>query len=133
MENVNALTGINAGLHCGVDPDGPCDEPDGLGQRTSCPDTSCNGNWHVYTLVHDRTTSPETLNYYIDEELSYTISESTVGTAAWKDAVDDGHFVLLDLAIGGSYPDGASGMTTPTSATVSGKEMRIDYVFVWAT
>jgi hypothetical protein len=36
--------------------------------------------------------------------------------------------IILDLAMGGDYPDGECGCTTPTSSTASGGTMRVAYV-----
>ena len=36
--------------------------------------------------------------------------------------------IILDLAIGGGYPDGVCGCTTPTGATISGGTMSVAYV-----
>jgi hypothetical protein len=36
------------------------------------------------------------------------------------------------VAMGGAFPNGASGTTTPTAATVSGKPMPVDYVTVYS-
>ena len=51
--------------------------------------------------------------------------------AAWQDAIDHGFFIIFDLAMGGNYPDGVSGTTTPTSATTSGASMSVGYVAVY--
>jgi hypothetical protein len=42
-----------------------------------------------------------------------------------------GYFLILDVAIGGGFPDAIAGKPTPTSATVPGQSMVVDYVSVW--
>lgn len=44
-----------------------------------------------------------------------------------------GYFLLLNLPIGGAFPDAVAGFTTPTSATVPGCSMLVDYVAVWTS
>ena len=52
------------------------------------------------------------------------------GAAAWKAAVDHGFFLILDVAIGGGFPNALRGCTTPTTSTTSGAAMGIQYVTV---
>ena len=50
-----------------------------------------------------------------------TITEARVGATAWKKAIDHGFFILLDLAIGGTYPDVMCKCATPAArATATG-------------
>jgi hypothetical protein len=56
------------------------------------------------------------------------VSESQVGAATWQAAFDHNLSIILDLAMGGGYPDGQCGCTTPTSATASGGTMSVAYV-----
>ncbi len=42
----------------------------------------------------------------------------------------EGYFILLNLAMGGSFPNGVAGSSTPTGGTVSGVPMLVDYVAV---
>ena len=131
MENVNALPSYNYGLHRGDYTDtsgGVCNEPTGLTTRSACPGTNCNGNFHTYAVIVDGSVSPETVGLYVDGELLKTINEDEVGEDTWNAATHDGHFVILNVAMGGAYPNALTGYTTPTAATVSGREMRIDYV-----
>jgi hypothetical protein len=41
-----------------------------------------------------------------------------------------GYFILLNVAMGGAFPDALAG-PTPTASTVSGVPMRVDYVAVY--
>ncbi len=43
----------------------------------------------------------------------------------------EGYFLLLNVAMGGAFPNGAAGSASPTAATVSGKPMLVDYVAVY--
>lgn len=131
MENVNGLDLVYGTLHCGVNPGGACDETNGLSANIACPGTVCQGNWHVYTIDVDRTVSPETLTWSVDSEIYHTVTEDQVGADTWAAAVQDSKFILLNVAMGGSFPNAVAGYTTPTSNTASGVPMYVDYVAVY--
>src|SRR5450755_3382708 len=99
-----------------------------------CPGagSTCQTGYHTYSVIIDRTnTSAETLQYLMDGTVESTITEASVGTAAWQAAIDHGFFIIWDLAMGGNYPDGVSGTTTPTAATSSGASLSAAYVAVY--
>ncbi|EGP84896.1 unnamed protein product [Zymoseptoria tritici ST99CH_3D7] len=133
MENVNAQTGATNALHCGTNPGGPCNEPNGLGAATSCQGSSCLGNFHIYEIVIDRTVSPERLNFWVDRVLHRTLTQSQLGATTWKNTIQKGFYVILNVAIGGSFPNAVAGRGTPNSSTVGGRAMEVDYVAVWST
>ncbi len=82
-------------------------------------------------IINRTNTSAETLEYVMDGVVEDTITEASVGTTAWQEAIDHGFYIIFDLAMGGNYPDGISGETTPTSATTSGASMSVQYVAVY--
>lgn len=99
-----------------------------------CPDTTttCQTGFHTYTLIIDRTnTSAESLQFLMDGEVEITITEAQVGAGPWRKAVDHGFFLLLDLAMGGTGPDGNCHCTAPTASTTSGGQLRVAYVAVY--
>ncbi|MDG9709600.1 hypothetical protein [Streptomyces sp. DH10] len=53
--------------------------------------------------------------------------------AAWKAATGHGHFILLNVAIGGSFPKTLAGHHTPTARTRPGSPMLVDSVTVLTT
>jgi hypothetical protein len=126
MEDVNGLNEASQTLHdSGTSPGHPL---------IACPDTSssCQTGYHTYTVLIDRTnTSAESMQFIMDGQVEETITEAQEGTAAWQAAIDHGFFIIWDLAMGGNYPDGISGVTTPTSATTSGASMSAAYVAVY--
>ncbi len=130
MEDVNALSNVSHTFHCGVDPGGPCNETTGIGSGLlGC--SGCQTAYHTYSVIVDRTnTSAEQLRFYTDGALQLTVNESQVGTATWQAAVDHGFFAILNVAIGGAYPNAICGCTSPSTATSSGAAMSIDYVQV---
>lgn len=132
MENVNGLDWVSGTFHCGVDPGGACNETDGLSGQIACPGSACQGNYHTYSITVDRSASPETLTWAVDGQSYHTVSENDVGNGTtWSAAVDDTKFILLNVAIGGSYPNKVYQATTPVDATVGGYAMYVDYVAVY--
>jgi hypothetical protein len=133
MEDVNAQSEVAGTLHCGTDPNGPCNETTGQSSGLrAC--SGCQTGYNTYSVIVNRTNpSAESITYYLNGTAYYTVSESTVGTAAWQAAVDHGFFIILDLAIGGAFPNAICGCTSPSSATSSGASMSVGYVAVYTT
>ena len=133
MEDVNSLSELSGTIHCGIDPAGPCNEPNGIGSGlTSC--AGCQGGFHTYTMILNRTnTSAESITFYLDGTQYFSVSESQVGTSTWQAAFDHNLSILLDLAMGGGFPNGVCGCTTPTSSTSSGGTMSVAYVAAYTT
>jgi F5/8 type C domain/Ricin-type beta-trefoil lectin domain len=126
MEDVNGLNEASQTLHDASNSPGHALIP--------CPDTSsgCQTGYHTYSVIINRTdTSAETLEFLMDGTVESTITEASVGTTAWQEAIDHGFFIIFDLAMGGNYPDGECGCTAPTSATSSGASMSVGYVAVY--
>ncbi|MEU6413637.1 glycoside hydrolase family 16 protein [Microbispora sp. NPDC046933] len=132
MENVNGLNTVWATLHCGVNPNGPCNETIGLGNSRACPGSTCQSAFHTYRFEWDRSVSPNQLRWYVDGQQFHSISQSQLDATTWSNMTSHaGYFLLLNVAIGGGFPNGVAGFSTPTSATVSGRPMVVDYVAVW--
>ncbi|WFE52034.1 MULTISPECIES: carbohydrate-binding protein [unclassified Micromonospora] len=132
MENVNGINSVWGVLHCGVAPGGPCNESNGLGASRACPGSSCQSAFHTYRFEWDASISPQQLRWYVDGQLYHTVTSSQVGASAWSQMTShQGYFLLLNVAIGGAFPNGVAGSGTPTSATVPGRPMLVDYVAVY--
>jgi hypothetical protein len=133
MEDVNALSEVSGTVHCGTDPGGPCNESDGIGSGLrAC--SGCQSGYHTYTMILNRTnTSAESITFYLDGAAYFTVNESQIGTSTWQAAFDHNLSIILDLAMGGGYPNGVCGCTTPTSATTSGGTMSVAYVAAYST
>ena len=126
MEDVNGLNQASQTLH---DAAGSSGHP-----LIPCPGagSGCQTGYHTYSVILNRTnTSAETLQFLMDGTVESTITEASVGTTAWQEAIDHGFFIIFDLAMGGNYPDGVYGATTPTAATSSGASMSVGYVAVY--
>ncbi|MFJ6198504.1 carbohydrate-binding protein [Micromonospora sp. NPDC092111] len=132
MENVNGLNQVWGTLHCGVAPGGPCNEFNGLSNTRACPGGSCQSTFHTYRTEWDTSVSPQQLRWYVDGQLFHTVSQAQVGEPYWTQMTGHGgYFLLLNVAMGGSFPNGVAGYTTPTASTVSGRPMLVDYVAVY--
>ncbi len=128
MEDVNGSNEASQTLHDSAGSSGHA--------LIACPDTSstCQSGYHTYSVIVDRTnTSAETLQFLMDGTVESTITEASVGTAAWQAAIDHGFFIIFDLAMGGNYPDPLCNCTAPTSATTSGGSMSVGYVAAYET
>jgi hypothetical protein len=133
LEDVNALSEHSSTIHCGTDPGGPCNEPDGIGSGLlSC--SGCQTGYNTYTMILNRTnTSDESITFYLNGNQTFSVSESQVGTSTWQAAYDHNMSIIFDLAMGGGYPDGVCGCTAPTSSTTSGGTMSVAYVAAYQT
>ena len=133
LEDVNALSEHSSTIHCGTDPGGPCNEPDGIGSGLlGCG--GCQTGYHTYTMILNRTnTSDETITFYLDGNQTFTVSEAQVGTSTWQAAYDHNLSIIFDLAMGGGYPDGVCGCTAPSGSTTSGGTMSVAYVAAYQT
>lgn len=132
MENVNGVNAVWGTLHCGVNPGGPCNETNGLGASRACPGSTCQSAFHTYRFEWDTSTTPNQLRWYVDGQQFHSVSQNQLDATTWSNMTSHaGYFLLLNVAIGGGFPNGVAGTSTPTSATVSGRPMLVDYVAVW--
>ena len=133
MEDVNALSELSGTVHCGTDPGGACNEPNGIGSGLqSC--SGCQSGYHTYSMIPNRTnTSDESVTFYLDGNQYFSVSESQVGTSTWQAAFDHNLSIIFDLAMGGGYPNGVCGCSTPASSTTSGGTMSVAYVAAYQT
>jgi hypothetical protein len=133
MEDVNSLSELSGTVHCGTDPGGPCNEPNGIGSGLrAC--SGCQSGYHTYTMILNRTnTAAESITFYLDGASYFTVTEAQVGTATWQAAFDHNLSIILDLAMGGAYPNGVCGCTSPSSSTTSGGTMGVAYVAAYST
>ncbi|GCF09851.1 glycoside hydrolase family 16 protein [Dictyobacter arantiisoli] len=130
MEDINGLSSVFGTLHCGVNPGGPCNETTGIGSgQHACP--GCQTGIHTYSVIVDRSVSPEQIRWYLDGANYFTVNASQVPAATWSAAVDHSFFIILDLAMGGGFPNAFGG--GPTAATQSGASMIVDNVQVYTS
>jgi beta-glucanase (GH16 family) len=140
MEDVNALSLHSGTLHCGNltqhNPDGttgPCHEYTGLTSGLQ-PCSQCQAGYHTYSVVIDRRNpSNEQIQWYLDGQQFYAVTEQQLGPAVWSQAVDHGFSIIFDLAIGGGYPNALCGCTTPTTLTSPSGTMAVHGVAVYTS
>lgn len=131
LEDVNALSEASHTFHCDVDPGGACNEPDGISSGL-LPVPGAQQQFQRYSVLINRTNeSDQTIQWFVNNQQVFEVEESQVPTAVWEQAVDHGFSIIFDLAMGGAYPDGVSGVTTPTAATTSGSAMRVKDLAVY--
>jgi beta-glucanase (GH16 family) len=138
LEDVNALSTHSGTLHCGNltqrNPDGtfgPCHEGYGLGSgRRPCQ--GCQSGFHTYSVIIDRRdAADQQIRWYFDGRQFFSVSESRVGRAAWTAGVDHGFSIILNVAIGGSYPDIVCHCVSPVAQTSSGGTMAVRQLGVY--
>jgi len=134
LEAINGGSIMYSTVHCGTAPGGPCNEYNGIGSG-GVPFS--RGAWHTVGFLVDRsmcgsrsssTWMNETLSWYLDGSKVFTVSGQRVGDAtAWAALAHGPHFLLLNIAVGGSWPG------APNSQTIDGLTvgMEVDYVGVW--
>jgi beta-glucanase (GH16 family) len=129
MEDINGLSSVFGTLHCGPSIPGTCNETTGLGSgQVACP--GCQTGFHTYGVEWDRSVNPETLRWYKDGAVYFSLNRNQVNQAAWDTALSHGYFVILNVAIGGGFPAAFGG--GPTAATRSGVPMLVDYVAIYS-
>jgi hypothetical protein len=126
MENVQGRNTVWATMHCGTNPGGPCNETTGLGNSTTCPGSTCQSAFHTYTMEWDRSASPEAIRFYVDGVNFHTVTANQVDATTWANATNHGFFIILNVAMGGAFPDAFGGGLD--GDTRSGVPMVVDYV-----
>ncbi|EPE02551.1 carbohydrate binding family 6 [Ophiostoma piceae UAMH 11346] len=139
MESLNGAARAYETVHCGTSSGGPCLETTGI----STSNTMYRSVWYTVAVVVDRTASKtasdwkgESITWLMNEKVLFTVKATTVNNqAAWKALAQTAKFLLLNVAVGGSFPDAVAGVTTPTSATLGGEgsSLEVDYVAVFTS
>jgi beta-glucanase (GH16 family) len=135
LESVNGGPTMYTTIHCGIAPGGPCNEYNGIGSNTRFT----KGVFHIVGFQVNRNASgtfrDETLTWFLDGNVVFTVNGANVNDqAAWEQLAHQPKFLILDVAVGGSFPNALSPSGfTPTSATIGGPSvsMEVDYVGVW--
>ncbi|AYE95848.1 hypothetical protein C0J29_14575 [Mycobacterium paragordonae] len=127
MESINGRSSVFGTVHGGTAPGGPFNEFNGIGSGER-PVTGAQTSFHTYAIELDRSTSVEQLRWYLDGNNYFTVNANQVPAADWNNATHHGFFVILNVAMGGGFPNAFGG--GPTVATLSGQPMLVDYVSV---
>jgi beta-glucanase (GH16 family) len=123
LERVNAAGNPdwNAGsIH------GPGFTGSNIGTTYNFPSGETAGQWHTYGMIW----SPSSVKYYIDDPAQpyATFTPSSISGfsgATWPFDGGQSNFIIINLAIGGSWPGSPNG-TTPFPS-----EMLVDYVRIY--
>lgn len=103
MENVGEPDWVG----CGVHGPGYSGEAGLVNHRFFGPDTDA-GEWHVYSA----TWTPDEIVFEVDGQLSYRVTRPmTEFFGRW--VFDGEKFLVLNLAVGGTYPHKTNGITEP--------------------
>ncbi len=138
LESPNGAATVWQTLHCGTTASGgPCHETTGI--SSTAPIT--RGDWHVVAVEIDRTNDDgdwrgEQIVWLVDDRPTTSVSGAVVGDqAAWEALARGSKFLLLNVAVGGSFPDALARTTTPTVQTKggNGSGMEVKYVAVFAS
>ena len=71
------------------------------------------------------------MRWYLDGELTFTVNADQVPAQTWASLSDHaGYFIILNVAMGGAFPNKAGIGGGPTAATKPGVPMVVDYVEV---
>ncbi|TDZ51759.1 Glucan endo-1,3-beta-glucosidase A1 [Colletotrichum trifolii] len=137
LEVSNGVGTVFQTAHCGVIDGGPCNEKTGLSSSAEFP----RGQFVKVACEVDRSAgggdfSKEKLVWYVDDRPTKTITGQEIGDAAfWNNLARTPKMMLLNVAVGGEFPDAKAGSKTPTAATVGGEQSRMEvkYVAVYST
>ncbi|MFD8272059.1 glycoside hydrolase family 16 protein [Streptomyces flaveolus] len=128
MENTQGLNTVWATMHCGTSPGGPCNETSGIGGNTPCPGATCQAGFHTYRVEWDRSASVEEIRFSVDGTTYHTVRQNQVDATTWTNATNHGYYVILNVAMGGGFPNAFGG--GPDGGTQPGHPMLVDYVQV---
>ena len=99
----------------------------GLGTQYNFPSGQTASQWHTYGMIW----SKGSVAYYIDDPSNVYATFNTASLAplndgaVWPFDAGQSNFIILNLAIGGSWPG------SPDSTTPFPSEMLVDYVRVY--
>ena len=85
---------------------------------------------HVRAWSGTASTSPEQIRFYLDGVNFHTVTADQVDATTWANATNHGYFIILNVAMGGAFPDAFGG--GPDGGTGPGHPMVVDYVQVFS-
>lgn len=134
LENVSGQSIVWGTLHCGTYFKGPCNEPQGISNRTDCNAYGCGPVFHVFAFEWDRSRKPEQMRWYYDGHPFHSVGQDQLPAATWDEMRSNtGFFLVLNVAVGGNFANSLAGGRTPVPTTEPGHPMIIDYVGVWTS
>jgi len=132
MENINGYAQHSATFHCGYTRSMVSEQCEVYGVSSGlvpCPD--CLARYHTYTVIIDRRNAgAEQISWYLDGREFFSVSESEIGATFWNDALSQPFSIILDVGLGGIYPNSRCQCRSPVSQTSSGASMLVQNVTV---
>jgi beta-glucanase (GH16 family) len=123
---------IHQTIHCGVVNGGPCQEPSGL---TTVRNIKF-GEFSTFAVEIDRTVAAEEMiSFRLNGEVTWTLrSPDFPDRAGWEAVAHTPKMILLNVAVGGAFPDALAGFRTPNDVTMDGDgaAMEVAYVVVYS-
>ncbi|PQK17972.1 hypothetical protein BB8028_0009g01700 [Beauveria bassiana] len=131
-------------LHCGTSTSGgPCNEP--MGRFNEADSSIYNrDDWNIFSWELDRRPGTgwtdawsgpeERMTWFVNDKPLFVLKKSDLGSdETWSQLVDTKKFLLLNVAVGGSFANAKANFHTPTEKTVGGlgAAMDVDYVGVY--
>ncbi|KAK6226424.1 endo-1 [Colletotrichum tabaci] len=133
LEVSNGVGTVFQTAHCGVIDGGPCNEKTGLSSSAEFP----RGEFVKVACEVDRSAgaaggfASEKLVWYVNGTPTKTLTGQEIGDeAVWKNLAQTPKMILLNVAIGGEFPDAKAGTKTPNAQTVGGKDSRMEVKYV---
>ncbi|KAH8671879.1 concanavalin A-like lectin/glucanase domain-containing protein [Tricladium varicosporioides] len=132
-------------LHCGTAPGGPCNEYNGLSSSGTGGVPFTRGVFHTvgfevdrsmcnatsYYLMNNSSSAcwkKERLDWSLDGVLVFNVTGADVGDfSTWEKIAHEGHFLLLNVAVGGNWPGPPNNLTQGGD----GANMEVQWVGVW--
>ncbi|KAM3464603.1 hypothetical protein MY5147_009475 [Beauveria neobassiana] len=142
FESTHGQPRVWQSLHCGPNRvGGPCNEPTGLFVEAG-DDIYNRDGWNTVSWELDRrhgttwldTSSEERMTWFVNDKPLLVLKQSDLANdEAWAQIVDNKKFLLLNVAVGGSFADAKAGFQTPMASTTGGlgAAMDVDYVGVY--
>jgi beta-glucanase (GH16 family) len=110
-------------LHCGT----ACSEPDGLSQGTAFNYDAFHTWGHAIDLRNSDWTA-QTITWYLDGTAYHVVKGSDIADVnTWNALTTKGMFMVLNVAVGGTWPGNPTGATVPGAAA----QMEVDFVGVY--
>ncbi|KAJ0159391.1 hypothetical protein CTA2_9760 [Colletotrichum tanaceti] len=125
LELSNGVGTVFQTAHCGVVDGGPCNEKTGLGSSAEFP----RGEFVKVACEVDRSAAAAAGRGgrggggggFASEKLVWYVNDTPTKTLK---------MILLNVAVGGEFPDAKAGTKTPNAQTVGGKDSRMEVKYV---
>ncbi|KAM3485052.1 hypothetical protein MY3957_010027, partial [Beauveria namnaoensis] len=121
FESTHGQPRVWQSLHCGPNRvGGPCNEPTGLFVEAG-DDIYNRDGWNIVSWELDRrhgttwldTSSEERMTWFVNDKPLLVLKQSDLANdEAWAQIVDNKKFLLLNVAVGGSFADAKAGFQT---------------------